>query len=294
GMTRPAGTVPEPGSPAQGRQAQFRLSKVRAWKLPYSFGLLWRTGCHSPRMQALSGVNAVATPTGAPTCPPWVALSASEFRSPQCSGASPPGRSGPQASTSPPPVTRHPLGGGGAATQTCSSVPVTVCPVAPTTSHVTDTSSHALAVRPLTLPVADAVAPGSSDGMVAGVVGTGVPAPDGGQVGSFVKMLSVIAQFASATPPVFITVNVVWLLPLASCTRQVLVTFSPGVWHWNFAMSDAVAVTSPGVVVQSQLTVAVSGSAAESVALQSFAMLTGVDMLPTATLPISTVVLVIC
>src|SRR5437867_10803860 len=173
-------------------------------------------------MQTLSGVNAVATPTGAPTCPPWVALSASEFRSPQCSGASPPGRSGPQASTSPPPVTRRPLGGG-AARQTCSSVPVTVCPVAPTTSHVTDTSSHALAVRPLTLPVADAVAPGSTDAMVAGVVGTGVPAPVGGQVGSFVKMLSVIAQFASATPPVFVTLNVIWFTPFASCATH---TFS--------------------------------------------------------------------
>src|SRR5439155_904360 len=114
------------------------------------------------------------------------------------------------------PVTRiaQPVGdrararlGGGAARQTWASVAVTVRPVAPTTSHVTDTSSHALPVRPLTLPVADAIAPGSSDAMVAGVVGTGVPAPVGGQVGSFVKMLSAIAQFASATPPVFVTLN---------------------------------------------------------------------------------------
>src|SRR5439155_19217253 len=49
-----------------------------------------------------------------------------------------------------------------------------------------------------------------------------------------------------------------------------------------------------GVVVQSQVTVAVSGSAAESVPLQSFAMLTGVDMLPVATFPMVTVLPVIC
>src|SRR5437667_108135 len=230
---------------------------------------MWRTCCHSPWMQTLSGVNAVATPTGAPTCPPWVALTASDARSPQCSGASPPGRSGPQASTSPPPVTRHPLGGGGAATQTCSSVPVTVCPVAPTTSHVTDTSSHALAVRPLTLPVADAVAPGSSDAMVAGVVGTGVPAPVGGQVGSLVKMLSVIAQFWRSAVPVFISVMSTSFVPSAARTLHTFVTASPGVRHWNFASSNAVACTSPGVGVQSHVTAALSGSAAESVAEQS-------------------------
>src|SRR5207249_1746000 len=156
------------------------------------------------------------------------------------SGASPPGRSAPQASTSPPPVTRHPLGGGGAATQTWESFAVTVCPVAPTTSHVTDTSSHALAVRPLTLPVADAVAPGSSDVMVAGVVGTGVPAPVGGQVGSFVKMLSVIAQFASATPPVFVTLNVIWFTPFASCAAQIFSIFTLGTSQ--MALSVAVSV----------------------------------------------------
>src|SRR5438874_1248527 len=186
-----------------------------------------RTCCHSPWMQTVSGVNAVATPTGAPTGPPWAASSASDARSPQCSGASPPGRSGPQASTSPPPVTRHPLGGG-AARQTWASVAVTVRPVAPTTSHVTDTSSHALPVRPLTLPVADAIAPGSSDAMAAGVVGTGVPAPVGGQVGSFVKMLSVIAQFASATPPVFVTLNVIWFTPFASCATHTFSIFTLG------------------------------------------------------------------
>src|SRR5437870_10026917 len=205
-----------------------------------------RTCCHSPWMQTLSGVNAVATPTGAPTCPPWVASSASDARSPQCSGASPPGRSGPQASTSPPPVTRHPLGGG-AARQTWASVAVTVRPVAPTTSHVTDTSSHALPVRPLTLPVADAIAPGSSDAMVAGVVGTGVPAPVGGQVGSFVKMLSVIAQFASATPPVFITVNVIWFTPLASCAAHTLLIETLGTPHTSWSVAGGVFLGCEGL-----------------------------------------------
>src|SRR5437867_789331 len=232
-------------------------------------------------MQTLSGVNAVATPTGAPTCPPWVALRASEFRSPQCSGAAPPGRSGPQASTRPPPVTRHPLGGG-AARQTWASVAVTVRPVAPTTSHVTDTSSHALPVRPLTLPVADAIAPGSSDAMVAGVVGTGVPAPVGGQVGSFVKTLSLTAQFARSAVPVFISSMSTSLLPLASGTRQVLVTFSPGVRHWNFAMSFAVARKFAFLsAVQKQLTVAVSGSLALSSALHVLLIGTGLDVPPT-------------
>src|SRR5947208_3327961 len=63
-------------------------------------------------MQAESAVNAVATPTGAPTCPPCVALSAGLA---QVSGAHEPGvlgsqpeLPGPHASTVPPPVTRQP------------------------------------------------------------------------------------------------------------------------------------------------------------------------------------------
>src|SRR2546428_13603722 len=66
-------------------------------------------------MQAESAVNAVATPTGAPTCPPCVASSAGLA---QVSGAQEPGVFGsqpespvPHASTVPPPVTRHPAGG---------------------------------------------------------------------------------------------------------------------------------------------------------------------------------------
>src|SRR5438093_1852018 len=63
-------------------------------------------------MQAESAVNAVATPTGAPTCPPCVASSAGLA---QVSGAHEPGvlgsqpeAPGPHASTVPPPVTRQP------------------------------------------------------------------------------------------------------------------------------------------------------------------------------------------
>src|SRR2546428_60141 len=63
-------------------------------------------------MHAESGVNGVATPIGAPTCPPCVALSAGLA---QVSGAHEPGvlgsqpeSPGPHASTLPPPVTRQP------------------------------------------------------------------------------------------------------------------------------------------------------------------------------------------
>src|SRR2546425_13131037 len=63
-------------------------------------------------MQAEPGVNAVATPTGAPTCPPCVASIACFS---QLSGAHEPGvlgsqpeSPGPHASTVPPPVTRQP------------------------------------------------------------------------------------------------------------------------------------------------------------------------------------------
>src|SRR5207244_3553562 len=100
--------------------------------------------------------------------------------------------------------------------QTFSSFAVTVCPPPPTTSQVTVTSSHALAVRPLTLPVAVADAPGSNEAIVLGVVGTGVPVPLGGQVVSFLKMLSVMTQFARAVPPSLVTLNVIWLTPFAS------------------------------------------------------------------------------
>src|SRR5207249_8002841 len=66
-------------------------------------------------MHAESGVNGVATPIGAPTCPPCVASIASNAGLEQVSGAHAPGllgsqaeTSGPHASTVPPPVTRQP------------------------------------------------------------------------------------------------------------------------------------------------------------------------------------------
>src|SRR6266496_1750874 len=100
------------GFSGQGRHAHIRLSKLRAWKLPNSPGRMCRTCVHSPAMQAESAVNAVATPTGAPTCPPCVASSAGLA---QLSGAQEPDVLGsqpespvPQASTVPPPVTRQP------------------------------------------------------------------------------------------------------------------------------------------------------------------------------------------
>src|SRR5436309_9393052 len=104
----------------QARQAHIRLSYVRAWKFPFRLGRMWRTCVQLPRMHALPvplgpASNAVAIPTGAPTCPPWVALSAV---SAQLSGAQEPGvfgsqpeAPGPHASTMPPPVTRQPLAG---------------------------------------------------------------------------------------------------------------------------------------------------------------------------------------
>src|SRR5437667_1232915 len=72
------------------------------------------------------------------------------------------------------------VGHGGLAAQTFSSLLVTVRPVAPTTSQVTTTSSQASFVRPLTLPVADAVAFGPSYAMPPGVGGPGAPGAVGG------------------------------------------------------------------------------------------------------------------
>src|SRR5438093_641072 len=86
-------------------------------------------------MHAESGVNGVATPIGAPTWPPCVALSAGLA---QVSGAHEPGvlgsqpeSPGPQASTFPPPVTRQPSGGthsgGGGEIAVHCPVPVSHC-----------------------------------------------------------------------------------------------------------------------------------------------------------------------
>src|SRR6266446_1551068 len=112
GLHRAPTTPCTSGFSGQGRHAHIRLSKLRAWKLPNSRGRMCRTCVHSPAMQAESAVNAVATPTGAPTCPPCVASSAGLA---QVSGAQEPGVLGsqpespvPHASTVPPPVTRQP------------------------------------------------------------------------------------------------------------------------------------------------------------------------------------------
>src|SRR2546428_241517 len=88
------------GFSGQGRHAHIRLSKLRAWKLPNSRGRMCRTCVHSPAMQAESAVNAVATPTEAPTWPPWVASSAGLA---QVSGAHEPAMVGSQLAFS------HPL-----------------------------------------------------------------------------------------------------------------------------------------------------------------------------------------
>src|SRR5947207_1392478 len=107
----------------------------------------------------------------------------------------------------------------------------------PTTSHVTEAVLHAFVVSPLTLAFTVVLIPCGSDATPGTV--TGVDAPVGGQVGSFLNTLSLTTQFARSAVPAFISSMSTSLLPLASGTRQVLVHFSPGVRHWNFAMSFA-------------------------------------------------------
>ena len=82
---------------------------------------------------------------------------------------------------------------------------------------------------------------------------------------------------------VFISVTSTSFLPVASCTRQVLVTFSPGVRHWNFAVSFAVARKfASRLALQKQLTVAVSGSLALRSALHVLSISAGVDTVTTS------------
>src|SRR5436190_16390394 len=113
GLHRLPTTPGASGFSGQGRQAHSRLSKLRAWKLPFSPFLMCRTCVHSPAMHAESGVNGVGTPIGAPTWPPCVAVSAgraqvSGAHEPSVLGSQPMSGPGPQASTVPPPVTRQP------------------------------------------------------------------------------------------------------------------------------------------------------------------------------------------
>src|SRR5207245_10410589 len=76
-------------------------------------------------------------------------------------------------------------------------------------------------------------------------------------------------QFWRSAVPVFISVTSTSLVPSAAWTLHAFVTASPGVRHWNFASSNAVACTSPGVGVQSHVTVALSEFAAERGAVES-------------------------
>src|SRR5207249_9409855 len=105
--------------------------------------------------------------------------------------------------------------------------------------------------------------------IVLGLTVTALLVPDGlplaGHAAS-VKFVSLTVQFCRSAVPVFFTMIVTALLPFTSRSAQSFVTMSPGVWHWKFASSNADFCTSPGVGVQSHVTVAVSGSAAERVA----------------------------
>src|SRR5205823_2678825 len=143
----------------------------------------------------------------------------------------------------------------------------------PTISPVTAVVLQEFCVSPAMVPVtAGPVAPAARLAIVLGLTATALLAPLGLPLAGHaaaVKFVSITAQFARSAVPVFCTVIVTALLPLASRSAQSFVTVRPGVWHWKFASSNAVACTSPGVSVQSHVTVALSGSAAESVAEQS-------------------------
>src|SRR5438094_3532629 len=140
----------------------------------------------------------------------------------------------------------------------------------PTISHVTAVVLQEFCVSPAMVPVTDGpVAPAARLAIVLGLTATALLAPLGLPLAGHaaaVKFVSVTTQFARSAVPVFCTVIVTALLPFASRSAQSFVTVRPGVWHWKFASSNAVACTSPGVGVQSHVTVALSGSAAERVA----------------------------
>src|SRR5436190_11858193 len=164
----------------QARQAHIRLSYVRAWKFPLRLGGMWRACVQLPRMHALPvpvgpASNAVAIPPGAPTCPPWVALSAV---SAQLSGAQAPGMfgsqpeaPGPHASTMPPPVTRQPS----VTTGHCAVAGPAVTCIPDSSVQSTVTLSQLVAVRPLTVAVSVLVSPESSVSMVANETDSPVP-----------------------------------------------------------------------------------------------------------------------
>src|SRR5712692_5869701 len=146
-------------------------------------------------------------------------------------------------------------------------------PTEPTMLHVTDATLHEFVVSPVSAQVtADAVAPAARLAMVVEQLGTPWLVPEGDPFAGHpasVKFVSLTTHWARSAVPVFFTVIVMALLPLASCTAQFFVTCSPGVSHLKFASSKADFCTSPGVGVQSHVTVAVSGSAAERVSVHA-------------------------
>src|SRR5437870_2951901 len=135
-------------------------------------------------------------------------------------------------------------------------------------SHVTDTALQAFVVRFGTLPVHVAICPGATD-VLSHVSGIAVDAPVPGQVGLPANTVSVATQFARLAPSglggaglVFITwTTTSFVFFVGSCDLHVFVTVSPGVSHWNFAMSLALATRfASGTWVQKQLRLTVSGS----------------------------------
>src|SRR5207245_11148974 len=121
----------------------------------------------------------------------------------------------------------------------------------------------------LTVPVTGAAAPCARLAIVLGLTATALLVPVGSPLAGHaasVKFVSVTVQFSRSAVPVFCTVIVTALFPSLSRRAQSFIPVSPGLWHWKLAPSNAVACTSPGVGVQSQVTVALSGSAAARVA----------------------------
>src|SRR5207244_9772002 len=138
----------------------------------------------------------------------------------------------------------------------------------PLMSHVTMAVLQESFVRSFAVPVTVAMLPCPRLAIVLGLTVTALLVPVGSPLAGHaasVKFVSVTVQFSRSAVPVFCTVIVTALLPSISRRAQSFITVSPGVWHWKLASSNAVACTSPGVGVQSQVTVALSGSAAERV-----------------------------
>src|SRR5437899_7908683 len=135
-------------------------------------------------------------------------------------------------------------------------------------SQVTETWLHESLDRLAALPVRGTAAPpwgrlAIVDGLTEAAVGLLV------QVVSPGKTVSVTVQLARSADPLLLTLTVKLLVAdpphCATVAGHCFVTVSPGVRHWKFASSNAVRVIWPGVVVQSHVTVALSGSFAAKV-----------------------------